>query len=328
MKPKDRILAALRFQEPDDMVPAWEIEFQLYEELLGEDLLVGQAFAELTSRERDRATHRNVELIIQAAERTHQCALFATGSYWEIAPGKPALYWLPDAEAQLAELCAMKEMVGEEYLILCHAGSTIGIPSGERMAEFCYRLYDQRDAVREQTRQGMESSIEWGKRQLEAGADGVVMCTDVAFNDGPFLKPEFIDDIMAPTIYRWAEAFKALGALTIWHTDGNVEPLMPLMVDAGVTALQAIDPIASMDIVRLKQEYDGKLTLIGNVNCLTLQFGPPQAIEQECRRILEGCKAGGGYVFGSSNAVFKGIPIENYQVAIAALERYGRYGAA
>ena len=325
MKPKERMLAALNHRQPDDQVAAWEIEFQLFQELLGEDMIVGAAFAQLSAKERDLATHRNVELKIEAAERTQQCALLATGGYWEVSPGKPALYWLPDREAELAELRAMVDMAGDEYLILCRAGGTIGIPNGDHMAAFSYQLYDDRQGIIERTRQGMEASIDWGKRQVDIGAEGVVMCTDVAFNNGPFLKPDLIHEIMEPTVYRWAEAFRALGVTTIWHTDGNVEPLMPMMVDAGVTALQAIDPIAGMDIVALKEQYAGKLTLIGNINCLTLQFGPPEAIEQECKDILLGCKSGGGFVYGSSNAVFKGIPIEHYAVAIDAIARYGRY---
>ena len=129
-------------------------------------------------------------------------------------------------------------------------------------------------------------------------------------------------------VHLWAQTFKQLGVPAIWHTDGNVTPMVDMMTDAGVTALQAIDPLAGMDIISLKRHVYGKMTLIGNVNCLTLQFGTPGEIDEECRTMIESCKAGGGYVFGCSNAVFKGIPIENYQVAIAALERYGRYGAA
>ena len=319
------MLAALNHRQPDDQVAAWEIEFQLHEELLGEGLVVGEAFAKLTPKERDLTIHRNVELIIQTAERTQQCALLATAGYWEISPGKPALLWLPDKEAELAELRALVEMAGDEYMILGRAGGTIGIPNGERMSEFAYQLYDDRQGIIQRTREGMERSIAWGKQLVDLGAEGVVMCTDVAFNNGPFLKPDLVHEIMEPTIHMWAETFREMGVYTIWHTDGNVEPLMPMMVEAGVSALQAIDPIAGMDIVALKQQYAGKLALIGNINCLTLQFGPPEAIEQECKTLLESCKTGGGFVYGSSNAVFKGIPIEHYQVAIDAIARYGQY---
>ncbi|MDI7276353.1 MAG: uroporphyrinogen decarboxylase family protein [Anaerolineae bacterium] len=325
MKPRERLLAAFRFEQPDDMVPAWEVEFQLYQELLGRFPTVGYEYARLSRKEKERATYSNAELMIEAAERTEQCALFCFPSYWEAGPGDPALLWLPEEDDRLAHIRALRELGGHCYLILGHGGAVPGIPTGEQMAEYCYYLYDHLDEATEQAARTMRESIASGRRELEAGADGVVMCSDVAFNNGPFLPPLLIDRLITPNVRLWAETFRELGAVTIWHSDGDMTALMPMIADAGVTALQAVDPIAGMDIVALKREYYGRLTLIGNVNCLTLQFGPPEAIEEECRHILEGCKAGGGYVFGSSNAVFKGIPVEHYQVAIDALRKYGRY---
>lgn len=325
MEPKDRMLAALHFQEPEDQVPAWELEFQLYQELLGRFPTVGYDYARLSHKEKERATYTNVELMIEAVEATEQCALFCFPGYWEKGPNDPALLWLTEDEDQLRHIRAMKELAGDRYLILGHAGSVPGIPTGTQMVEYCYYLYDHLEEMTEKASADMRESIAWGKRQMEAGADGVVMCSDVAFNNGPFLPPALTDRLITPNVRLWAQTFKELGMVTIWHTDGNVRPLMPMIAEAGVTALQAIDPIAGMDIVALKQEYYGRLALIGNVNCLTLQLGPPEAIEAECKHIIEGCKAGGGYVFGSSNAVFPGIPIEYYNVAIQALRKYGRY---
>lgn len=325
MRPKERILAALRFEQPADMVPAWEVEFQLYDEFLGRFPIVGNEYAKLSPKEKERATYSNAELMIEAVERTGQSALFGFGGYWEVGPGQPALLWLPDEEAQLALLRALRALCGGRYLILGHGGSVPGVPSGQNMAEYCYCLYDQLDEMVERAAQAMRAGIEWGKRQLEAGAEGLVMAADVAFNNGPFLPPRLVDQLITPNVQLWARTFRDVGVPTIWHSDGDMTPLMDMIADAGVTALQAIDPIAGMDIVVLKRKYYGRLALIGNVNCLTLQFGPPEAIDAECRRILEGCKTDGGYVFGSSNAVFKGIPAEHYQVAIDALGKYGRY---
>lgn len=325
MTPKERVLAAFRFEEPDDMVPAWEVESQLYEELLGRAPIVGYEFAKLSSKEKERAIYANAELMIEVAEHTEQCAILQFGGYWEIAPGRPALLWLPDCEAQLAQLHTLKELAGDRFLILGRAGCVPSIPTGKDMAAYCYHLYDHRHEVREEAAQNMRQSIEWGKKQLEAGAQGVVMCSDVAFNNGPFLPPDLVDELIAPNVQLWAHTFKQLGVPTIWHTDGNVTPMIDIMTDARVTALQAIDPIAGMDIISLKQHVYGKMTLIRNVNCLTLQFGTPKEIAEECRTMIESCKAGGGYVFGCSNAVFKGIPIENFLVAVEALRKYGRY---
>jgi len=325
MKPKERMLAALHFQEPEDRVPFWELEFQLYEELVGKSLVVGKDYAALSPAEKKKAINRNAELMIEVVEYTGQSALFGIGGYWEVGPGEPALLWLPDREAQLDLIKALKRLVGDEYMLLGRAGTVPGVPSGPNIAEYCYRLYDHRDEMIEQARTNMENSIEWGKIQCDAGADGVVMASDVAFNNGPFLPPDAIDDLITPNVYAWAQAFHDLDKVTIWHTDGNVEPIMDMVADAGVTAMQAVDPVASMDILALKERFYGRLALIGNLNCVTLQFGAPEEIDAECERIINGCKAGGGYIFGCSNAVFKGIPIESYKTALDAFAKYSAY---
>ena len=325
MKPKDRLLAAFCFEQPEDMVPAWEVEFQLYKELLGRSPVVGDEYAKLSAREKERATYANAELMIEAVERTEQCALFGFPLRWEVGPGHPAPLWLPDQSARFALFKALSELGGDRFLVLGGAGSVPGIPSGTKMLEYSYRLYEHLDEVREEASLNMRKGIEMGKRLLDVGVEGIVMAADVAFNNGPFLPPHLVDVLITPNVQLWAQTFKELGVPTIWHTDGNVTPLMDMIADAGVTALQAIDPIAGMDIVALKQRYYRRLTLIGNVNCLTLQFGPAEAIEAECRHIIEGCKSGGGYVFGCSNAVFEGIPVAHYQVAIESLRKYGQY---
>ena len=138
MKPKDRMLAALHFRQPDDMVPAWEVEFQIYEELLGRSPVVGYEYARLSPREKECATYANAELMIEAVEATEQCALFCWPGYWEVGPGEPVLLWLPDEEARLALTRALKELGGDRYLILGHGGTVPGVPSGEHMLEYCY----------------------------------------------------------------------------------------------------------------------------------------------------------------------------------------------
>jgi len=138
MKPKERMLAALHFQEPEDRVPFWELEFQLYEELVGESLVVGEDYAALSPLEKAKATNRNAELMIEVVERTGQSALFGIGGYWEVGPGEPALLWLPDRDAQLDLIKVLNRFVGDEYVLLGRAGVVPGVPSGPNIAEYCY----------------------------------------------------------------------------------------------------------------------------------------------------------------------------------------------
>ena len=59
MKPKERMLSALHFKEPDDIVPSWEIDFQLYKPLLGREPVTAFAFDDLTDKEKEKAIWYN-----------------------------------------------------------------------------------------------------------------------------------------------------------------------------------------------------------------------------------------------------------------------------
>lgn len=141
---------------------------------------------------------------------------------------------------------------------------------------------------------------------------------------GTFISPEMLDEFFFPYFYKWVEEAKRLGAYTIWHTDGNISSILDRAVESGVNAIQCIDPLAGMDIIRLKKELYGKIALIGNVDCSVLQNGTGEEIEQAAKYVLEGCKGNGGFVLSGCNAIFKGITADNYQVMVDARYKYGQ----
>jgi uroporphyrinogen decarboxylase len=98
------------------------------------------------------------------------------------------------------------------------------------------------------------------------------------------------------------------------------------LIGSGIQGLQCIDPLAEMaDIGAVKEKTYGKVALIGNVDCSILQNGTHEEIEAACKYVLERGKGGGGFIFGGCNAIFKGIPGDNYQVMVDARKKYGSY---
>ena len=71
--------------------------------------------------------------------------------------------------------------------------------------------------------------------------------------------------------------------------------------------------MAGVDIAEVKLLYGDRIALIGNVNCAWVQAGTREQIAQSARYCLEhGGAASGGYVFATSNCIFAGVPLENY----------------
>ena len=64
--------------------------------------------------------------------------------------------------------------------------------------------------------------------------------------------------------------FKELGLLVIKHTDGNLWPIMDMIVDSGIDCLDPIDPKGGMSIPEVKGKYGHRIAIKGNVDCADL----------------------------------------------------------
>jgi uroporphyrinogen decarboxylase len=109
---------------------------------------------------------------------------------------------------------------------------------------------------------------------------------------------------------------KDRGAIIIVHSDGNLLPVLDQMLSTEPHVLHSIDPMAGMDIAQVKRIADGKVGLMGNVQCSLLQDGPREAIRESALYCLKHASPGGGYIFSTSNSIFAGMPLENYEYMI------------
>jgi uroporphyrinogen decarboxylase len=72
--------------------------------------------------------------------------------------------------------------------------------------------------------------------------------------------------------------------------------------------------MAGVDIKLVKEKYGDKVALCGNVDCSMLQTGTPGQIRESAEYCLKYAKVNGGYVFCTSNCVFRGMPLESYDL--------------
>jgi len=323
MKPRERMYRTLSLQEPDQ-VPVWEIEFHLFNHLTSSRMVYSQEYTRLSTAEKDRALHRNAEIMVEVALREGLSALSNIGPYWEIAPGVPAPMWLPP-EDSARFLPLLRRVAGDELFIIEWCPALILMPEADCYVEFAYKLHDAPEEVDEMARRKLEAGLEIAARARDAGADGLVAACDIADNMGMYFNPGQMERFFYPYLRRWSAAVKEMGMKSILHSDGDITPALESLADSPLDALQAIDPVAGMDIVRVKQQVGARLCLCGNLDLGLLQNGPIEAIEAEVRRICQACKPGGGFVLGATNAVFEEIPLEHYRAMIAAGRRYGRY---
>lgn len=282
---------------------------ELTEELLGRRWLSETDIAAVSGAERRKILEERAETYLLTAERLDYAFI--------------RVRFFPTLEDELACIAHLRAIGGEDYLLTAEADNTFRIPDGEQYIKFIYDLNDWPEEMLAYASRWCDEGIERGKRLIDAGVEVITMCADYCFNNGPFLSPRMWDRFIGQFYERQVYALKEYGARVIKHTDGNIMPLLDRLVAPGVDALQSIDPIAGVDIAEVKRRVGGRVCLIGNVDLAKLQQGPLEEMEASARYCLEKARPGGGYIFGSCNSIFKGVPLANYLRMLEIWKEYG-----
>lgn len=151
-----------------------------------------------------------------------------------------------------------------------------------------------------------------GLRRSGLSETGVWIYDDMAYNDGPMFSPSAFKRIFLPAYARMVHAWKAAGArFVLLHSDGNIERLLDMLLEAGIDGINPIEPRSGMSLVSLKRRYGDRLALIGGMcNAVTLPQGPIDRIIAETRAIID-VGRDGGVVIGA-HSIGSDVPVAHY----------------
>ena len=307
MTHRERARIALTGGQPD-FVPTFELVFHETErDFGGRTFYGGPAEPDRTGKSRrDMLTH-NARLYIDIARRFEHSIIMVTN-----VPARAGEGSIADDVLDTVQI--IRDWTGDEFFLVAHGDATFSIPNGKDMMAFSYRMMDDPEGLKEEAQKRVDNLIPWAERMVRGGIDGFALCADYAFNAGPFLPPDRFAEFVTPYLKEAIAAERAMGAITIKHTDGNIEPILDQLVEANPHALHSLDPMAGMDIKSVKERYGDQVALCGNVHCAHLQTGTPAQIRESAEYCLTYGKPGGGYLFCTSNCVFRGMPLESYDL--------------
>jgi uroporphyrinogen-III decarboxylase len=141
---------------------------------------------------------------------------------------------------------------------------------------------------------------------------------DMACDTGPYLGPKFFKELILP---RYRRVIRKTAKPWIFHSDGDLTPVLKDLMDLGMSGLHPIQP-GPLDIFRLKKEIGDQLCLIGNVDLHLLSTGSPEMVREQVQGLLEYCAQGGGYILSSSNSIPDWVDAENLWSMSETLEGF------
>jgi uroporphyrinogen-III decarboxylase len=125
-----------------------------------------------------------------------------------------------------------------------------------------------------------------------------------------------------PTFKKVVMAFINEGIIPILFAEGSYNKRLDIIGDfpKGTVAWY----FDQTDIFEAKKKIGDNCCIMGNVPTSLIMTGTPQQVKEHCRKLIEGCAPGGGYVLAGGATVDEGNP-ENMHAMMAAAKEYGVY---
>lgn len=157
---------------------------------------------------------------------------------------------------------------------------------------------------------------------------GIWIFDDMAYNDNPMFSPASFERILLPVYRKMVRAFKAAGAAyVVLHSDGNVMPIMDMIVDAGIDGINPMERKAGVDPAALRRRYPHLILTGGMCNSVTLYSGTEQEIVGQAKELID-MGRDGGVVIGTHSINPEEIPLQNYLHYHRTCTSYGDFSRA
>jgi len=189
--------------------------------------------------------------------------------------------------------------------------------------KFIVDMYINEKFVDELLNKQLERWLQRAKVLDELRPDIIWHGDDVGTQVGMMIRPDLWRKFIKPRFKKAIEdAKKRCGAYMLYHTDGNVEPIIPELIEIGVDILNPVQPDC-MDPAKIKRLYGDKLTLHGTISVQeTLPFGTVEEIKSVVKNRVETCGYDGGLILAPSHTVEPPTPVENVVALFETAQNY------
>jgi uroporphyrinogen decarboxylase len=159
-------------------------------------------------------------------------------------------------------------------------------------------------------------------RYLELGVDGGYFGDDYGAQKSMLFSPVMWRERMKPRMARLFAPFRERGLPVLLHSDGQVQAILPDLVEIGLTGLNPVQPEV-LPHEWLQTEFGGRLAFYGGISTQTvLPQGTPADVEQAVAQVAATlAPAGTGLLIAPSHRMMTDVPMANVEAMLAGFRR-------
>jgi len=158
-----------------------------------------------------------------------------------------------------------------------------------------------------------EAMIRRAEKLLPTGIDALYIADPSA--SASLISPKHFEQFCLPAYQKFCRHFQDRGILIYLHICGKSGPILEMMAETGVDAIEPLDPLGSVSVADAKRRVGDRVALMGGVNTLTFSTGTEKEVRAEA---IQKCREGGpdGYVLAAGDMVPPETPLENLQAMV------------
>ncbi len=194
------------------------------------------------------------------------------------------------------------------------------------MTNYMTNVYTDPEFLHLLAKMMMEFSLAQLDLLVEAGLDVLVIEDDIAMDTGPMISLEHFKIFINRYNRQIVEKAHQKGLKVVRHSDGNLWPLLDVLLETGYDGINPLEPQAGMEMKKVKDYCGDKICLLGDIDCVDLlPKGNTKQVEQAVIQTIEDGASGGGLIICSSNSLHQGVNPENCIAMFEAARKHGQY---
>jgi uroporphyrinogen decarboxylase len=194
------------------------------------------------------------------------------------------------------------------------------------MENLMINMFDNPDFVHRVAEMVTQYSLYQLEMLIAAGLDVLIIEDDIADKNTTLISPDQFKTFINPYNRKLVDRAHAAGLKVVRHSDGNLWPILDLLLQSGYDGLNPLEPQAGMDLKKVKSYCGDRLCLLGNIDCQELlSNGNPEEVRLAVRQAIDDAADGGGLIVCSSNTLHTGVDPENCIAMFEETVAYGLY---
>ena len=187
-----------------------------------------------------------------------------------------------------------------------------------------YAFYDHPDLMKRMN----ADLLAYNKKAIDAvleilQPEFIGFAEDMSYNHGPMLSEETFREFLLPNYVALTKHCHDRGLKVLIDSDGDVTTMVPWLIEGGADGIYPLERQAGVDIAEIRRRHPNFI-MLGGYDKMVMKRGEA-AMRAEFERILPVMRSG-GYIPGVDHQTPPEVSLENYKIFIRLFKEYCERG--